>query len=513
MTQWFYERNDYLLNHEVNKNFEEILWMTDNEFSDWLRELRKAVVYAWDELGVPPVTGRTYDDMCDMMKELEGFPVHEMWRDGDIIRNTNTQYSSIINSFFPTMMKTKITYSTKNDAQSIYDWFSKEELFDRQIKYARRHFKKDSFYHYSVPIKQSKIVDIAGQKFKYSSGKEFIKFWDKNPIDSYDYWLQAKDDDKEYTGYNEDLKGVKYLTISRKDEEWKLIPDRCKTNTLDDIDTYQIRIFKKGQKLFPLGFKAFRVSYCQYAVQFPPLTAKLLYEEFTKHCRDQDVINIWDPSSGWAGRILGAMSVKDDRQIHYIGTDPNTDHNTTPGRTKYHEVADLYNEVRNGGRLIDHVNTYEIFQCGSEVMSKQKGFQKYNGKLDMVFTSPPYFAKEVYSDDEAQSCHKFDSYELWRDGFLKPTLETAYTWLKPNRYLLWNIADVKFGKDILPLEQDSIDICKELGFEYIKTIKMTLAQMPGGNRTDDEGNGTAKNTVNVDGLLLKFEYIFVFKKP
>jgi hypothetical protein len=270
-------------------------------------------------------------------------------------------------------------------------------------------------------------------------------------------------------------------------------------------------------------------------VNYPPLTARYLYERFTDHIKDQDVINIWDPSSGWAGRIVGAMSVDDKRTIHYIGTDPNTDHNTTPGRTKYHEVADFFNEnVRENGSLFPKSHTYEIFQCGSEVAQFQPGFQKYKGKLDMVFTSPPYFAKEVYSDDPEQSCHKFSQYEDWVDGFLRPTLETAVSYLRPDRYLLWNIADAAFDGKLLTLEEDSCNILKELGMEYVGTLKMALAQMPGGNRMVETGEkvtinpitgeeetevileGKMKNFCQIENngkkIMLKYEPVFVFRK-
>ena len=93
---------------------------------------------------------------------------------------------------------------------------------------------------------------------------------------------------------------------------------------LDD-KVYSIRIYKKGERVFPKGFAAFRIGYIQPAVNFPPMTAKYLYERYTEHIKDQDKITIYDPSAGWGGRILGAMSCKDDRNIHYIGTDPNPD--------------------------------------------------------------------------------------------------------------------------------------------------------------------------------------------
>jgi hypothetical protein len=80
--------------------------------------------------------------------------------------------------------------------------------------------------------------------------------------------------------------------------------------------------------------------------------------------------------------------------------------------------------------------------------------------------------------------------------------------------LLWNIADAKFGSDMLPLEQDSRDILESLGMIYIETMKMALAQMPGSNRIDEKtGLPKYKNFMKVDGLWLKYEPIFVFKKP
>jgi DNA modification methylase len=154
-----------------------------------------------------------------------------------------------------------------------------------------------------------------------------------------------------------------------------------------------------------------------------------------------------------------------------------------------------------------------VFQLGSEVIKDDSSFQKYRGKVDMVFTSPPYFAKEKYSMDPEQSCIKFSQYEAWRDGFLRPTLETAVEWLRRDRYLLWNIADAKFGGDMLSLEEDSKQILLSLGMEYKGVLKMSLAQMPGGNRLDSEtGLPKAKNFCKVNGLWLKYEPIFVFYK-
>ena len=64
--------------------------------------------------------------------------------------------------------------------------------------------------------------------------------------------------------------------------------------------------------------------------------------KFTDHIEQDEPLNIYDPSSGWGGRILGAMSSK--KTIHYIGTDPNTDNWIDEiNKSRYEYVADFFN--------------------------------------------------------------------------------------------------------------------------------------------------------------------------
>ena len=523
MTKWFYEKNIYLLEHKVNKTFEEVLWMTTDEFRQWVKDLREVVVFAWDNLGIPPRVGYNEEEIVDQFNKMTSFPVHEFEQvdeltgEKDVIRNTSV-IGNAVNQFFPTMMKTRINYTKDvNKGKSIYDYFAKDELYETFVTYASRHFKRDSFYHYSNPVKVFDRSHV--EKLPVTNeAEEWIHLFEKNyrQRGEYDYWLESTEEGKEYTGYNEKLKNQKYLFLTKDQIEKLQIPDNCKTNVnFEKSETCRIRVFKLGQKLFPVGLKAFRVSFCQYAVNFPPLTAKYLYEKFTKHIQNQERILIYDPSAGWGGRLLGAMSINDEMNIHYIGTDPNTDHSTENGRTKYHEFADFFNTQTNRSYgLFPKTHSYEIFQQGSEVIHEDKKFQSYRGKLDLIFTSPPYFAKEAYSEDEEQSYKKFSQYDSWREGFLKKTLETCVEWLNNDRYLLWNIADAVFDGEMLPLEKDSIDILTDLGMHYLGKLKMSLAQMPGGNRIDEEtGLPKAKNFCKVNGIWLKYEPVLIFYKP
>jgi hypothetical protein len=548
----FYEKYDILSDPLCNPTFDEILAMSQDDFRGWLTHFRKEVVKAWDDRGQPPRVGYDKNGIIENFKEmiktysLVGMETtDELTGKKDVIRNTSTA-GNAVNQWFPTMMKTRITYGTEvSESRSIYDYFARDDLYETFVTYATRHFKRDSFYHYSIPV--SVGDKIPGTSALAKTVEQFIDAFDQtNP--TIDWFLCPVKDDKEYTGFNTELKNKKNLTIEESDLKPLLdsIPDGCKTNVdFSRWNTYTIRMYEKGQRLFPVGLKAFRISFCQYAVNFPPLTARYLYERYTKPADfsggDTLPSIIYDPSAGWGGRLLGAMSVDSGRVIHYVGTDPNMDHVASDGWTKYQDFASFFNHnIREGGLLGNHGHSFHMFQCGSEVIKHNPDFQIYKGKVDLVFTSPPYFAKEVYSEDAGQSCHKFSKYEAWRDGFLKPTLETAVEWLKPGGYVLWNIADAFFGKEMLPLEKDSCDILKSLGMEYVETLKMSLAQMPGGNRLEETGEqedviehtvfetttkkvpvmtGKMKNFCKVKKesgrgtMFLKFEPIFVFRRP
>jgi len=536
---WFYEKNTELLESPVNKTFEELLWMTPAQFRDWVIELRRVVVYLWDEKGQPPRVGYDKSEIIEQFRLMEPFivsaddrhpkegflKVDELTGKKNVVRNTSN-LGNAVNQFFPSMMKTRINYSKDTSAgKSIYDYFADPALIDKFVGYASRHFKRDSFYHFSVPIQ---VADIT--RYEYlpvaKTGIEWIQSFESGhwrDRGKWDYWVCPNDEELGYTGYNEDLKDVKYLRLSLDQIKslGDLIPENCRTNVLDTRTDYTIRVFEKGQKVFPINLKVFRVSFCQYATNFPPLTAKYIYEKYTEEWKHEEDIFVWDPSSGWGGRLLGAMAVEDRRHLVYLGNDPNTDHTTTPGRTKYHEIHDFYTEhVKKGGFFgLPHTD-FKFWQQGSEEMQYEPDFQQYKGKLSLVFTSPPYFAKEAYSEDPAQSYKKFSQYDLWRDGFLHVTLKTAYEWLRPGGYLAWNIADAVFGGEMLPLEADSRTYLESLGMVYQDTVKMTLAQMPGGNRLDTvTGLPKAKNFCKVlsesgkGDMWLKYEPIMIFRKP
>jgi len=544
MSKHYYERSKFS-EFQSNTTYHRLLEMTDDEFISWAKLLRIEVTKQWDTDGVPPVIGKDKNDIIDSFKKLKTNDCDFLQKDltGDdnslgILQNFNKD-ASAVNQFFPTMLKTKISIGKSAEGGlSIYDHFSDPTLEDTFVHIMKRAVKKDSMYSWSRSIVNKKDENEfwdgeTGIEFiqKVHEGKVFVGKYENIGI----VLAKVKEDtldnygtiNEQYIGF-----GNLYLTAEQvqecKDKGWLSHTQLSNIKTIESSTTlkdgtvkkffYLIRWYDKTIGIFPKILQVFRLSCGQPAVNFPALTAKWLYEHYTSHIEQPDPLHIYDSSSGWGGRILGAMASR--KKTHYIGTDPNPD-NFIPelGISRYEYVADFYNKncvddySETFGKFFDvqkQSNTYELFQDGSELIQHNPKFQKYAGKLDLAFTSPPYFNREQYSQDENQSFKAYGEYEDWRQNFLRPTLTTIYDYLKNDRYILWNIADIKIGKDTYyALEQDSIDILTELGCEYKGRLKMLMTRMVG---LDPSKTGI-KNAVKHDGKAYKFEPIFVFYKP
>ena len=524
-TKRFYEKNTHILESPVNITFEEVVSKNEQEFEDWVIEVRKEVLRIWDTYGLPPRSGgKTEDEIIEGFNRLGGYNTEQMFHDDeeagtekDVILNT-VYHGVEVDQFFDNMYKTRIIRSANDKVgQSIYDLFNGDEYKKSVLHRAKRHFKRDSFYLYAMSIKKN---DKKSGIISAESAKEWVDTFFSEPhlFVDHDFILESVDPPEGVNAGYFQLNETDLLHLNK--EEVESIKDKMEyrhhsnidIENLNDEKLYRVRIYQKGRKVFPRWFIPFRIGYTQPAVNFPPLTAKALYERFTQGLDD---VKIYDPSSGWGGRILGAMGVKDDRSVHYIGTDPNPDNFFDDGTSKYSSVADFFNsKTYRGNAFFSTKNTYEIYQQGSEEIQHDEDFQRHRGQIDLVFTSPPYFNREVYSEDENQSCKKYgSSYESWVDGFLRPTLSTCAEWLRSGGYLLWNIADLRMeNKEYLPLEKDSCDIITSLGLVQLPTIKMAMTGMPGTHRLDEDGKPHVKNFCKVRGRYFKYEPVFVFRK-
>lgn len=481
-----YEDNTYLKMAKSNLTLVKLRRMDDASFATWADDFRRDVTYAWDELGVPLLGGRDGDDIVRDFQSLSDLnvsdieSVDELTGDKDCLINRNT--GSSCNQFFPTMLKTLDIDAKGKDGRSIYGFFSDPDLREKFTSNLRAYLREDSI------------------RLLYNATPE------DNALDLSDIEHSLDAEDFELVLIGRPDRNAKKCRIATADEAAKF---RWAMDH-EDQPFYEVRYVSRKKRIYDAR-SIFRVIFdMRPAGNFPPVVARYLYHRFTKDIPGSDRINIYDPSSGWGGRLLGALSLYRQRKLHYVGTDPNTDHWMPDlGMTKYEYLAQYF----NGNATGDQRTTLDIFRDGSEVIQHNEAFRKYRGKIDFIFTSPPYFAAEGYSQDETQSYKKFPTYTEWRNGFLTETLKTCAEWLRPGRWLCWNIADIGFNAKLVPLQQDTIDILTNLGMEYRGFLKMVLAESPGGGKTTESGVPTTRNFCKINGRTRKFEPILMFWKP
>ena len=70
MKKYFYEVSKFS-EFKSNKTYHQLLKMTDGEFEDWARLIRKEVVDAWDNDGQPPVKGKTEEQIINHFGKLK----------------------------------------------------------------------------------------------------------------------------------------------------------------------------------------------------------------------------------------------------------------------------------------------------------------------------------------------------------------------------------------------------------------------------------------------------------
>ena len=180
---------------------------------------------------------------------------------------------------------------------------------------------------------------------------------------------------------------------------------------------------------------------------FRPVIAKQIYD---KYCNENTIM--LDPCGGWGGRLLGAYCSDKIKRYDCLEA-------SLLSYKSLIEVKKYFDNLIKGKQININYGCYEESKFENEF-------------YDLIFTSPPYFCKEHYSDDEMQSCNKYHNYNEWKNGFLYKFIENSYNYLKLNGYFIVNIDDVKIKGIKYKLENDFIEICKKFNFELIQTLWM-----------------------------------------
>ena len=218
------------------------------------------------------------------------------------------------------------------------------------------------------------------------------------------------------------------------------------------------------------GLKNSKIAY--RASIFFPVVAKTIYSHF---CKEGSVI--YDYSMGFGQRLLGALSLPFN--VKYIGVDPFD--------KSYNSNKDIYGFFNTNVPLL---NKDAEFVCdGSENYCDEK----YAGKVDFAFSSPPYFNLEVYNDGVNQA-YSGNDYCSFINVWWRKTVANISKMLKRDGSFAINMTEKVDGFNIL---DDMCGVLIENGFKEVDRWQMQLTRnVVFGNRKGEH----------------KYEPIVIFKR-
>jgi hypothetical protein len=188
-------------------------------------------------------------------------------------------------------------------------------------------------------------------------------------------------------------------------------------------------------------------------VNWKPTIAKFIYDTYVPENG-----SVLDPCSGYGGRLVGCIA--SNKNILYHGIDPNGD--TAVGNM---EIASFFSKQYDifGKRVYNYTYRFDM-GCAEEVMPLIK--ERY----DCIFSSPPFYSTEIYSEDRNQSSHRYETYKKWLDEFLFRIVGESFRILKDGGRLILNVKNLQYHKI-------SDDLCRYCSKDWLleKTYKMRLA--------------------------------------
>jgi len=186
------------------------------------------------------------------------------------------------------------------------------------------------------------------------------------------------------------------------------------------------------------GFRSMRLV--PVTSNFRPTVAKFIYKKFLPNGG-----SVYDFSSGFNQRLLGAMSCGN---IKYIGVDP---WETT---------------INNGKKIIEDFG----LKNASLIEERSENFNPIEN-VDLAMSSPPYFSKEVYSNDKKQAYN--NGYEYFINEYWFNTVKKIYNCLNDNGIFIFNVCKKHKNYEILDTMKS---IAISIGFKHVDTFYMRFSK-------------------------------------
>ncbi len=226
------------------------------------------------------------------------------------------------------------------------------------------------------------------------------------------------------------------------------------------------------------------------ASQFKPSIAKWLYDTYRSE-------NILDFSAGWGDRLCGFYA--SNKGKNFLGIDPNANvHNG------YAKQIELYSQICGDNR-----KAKTIISTAEDI-----DLSNYKEKFDTVFTSPPYFNREKYTNDDTQSWFRYRAIEDWLEHFLFKTIRNIEPTIKSGGILAINISDVcstskgRKKKEWLEICNPMVEYVDSLNkFKLESIIGYKMSKKPGSQKDNTE----AIKDMDIENLTFG-EPLFIWRK-
>ena len=243
--------------------------------------------------------------------------------------------------------------------------------------------------------------------------------------------------------------------------DWTRTPSGWKTwQTVDGIKTIVRAFWSLEQVLTKVDIQSIRMATTlrkYVASQFKPSIAKAFYDYFGS-------VNVLDFSAGWGDRLAGFYCGETTKS--FVGIDPNsTNHPNYKRQVEFYKKHQTFFEEEKEVKLI----------CSP---AEDVDYSDYENYFDTIFTSPPYFDVEKYSDEDTQSYKRYTTIDSWNKNFLHKTIEKLIPTLKRDGILAVNIADVyhESVKGYVDITNSMNDYIKSQGLNYEGCIGMEMTK-------------------------------------
>ena len=265
--------------------------------------------------------------------------------------------------------------------------------------------------------------------------------------------------------------------------DWTRTPSGWRTwQTVDGIKTIVRAFWSLEKVLTKVDLQSIRMATTlrkYVASQFKPSIAKAFYDYFRS-------VNVLDFSAGWGDRLAGFYCGETTKS--FVGIDPNsTNHPNYKRQVEFYKKHQTFFEEQKQVELI----------CSP---AEDVDYSKYENYFDTIFTSPPYFDVEKYSDEDTQSYKRYTTIDSWNENFLHKTIGKLIPTLKKDGILAVNIADVyhESVKGYVDITNSMNDFIKSQGLKYEGCIGMEMTK-----RFNSAGAGKAVSDYYADNLKEK----------